>query len=287
MKIIAFSKKGSFFENFRLFCRRNKYTVFLLIGSILAVLSLLYHSGLNTLFVGKAAGSQFLGFPVHFIEFNVIKGFIFEPFQFLLNCFFWFFLFCSASIILSISNFKKVAILVLAMSLGYFFMKIDTGTNFCYQGFPLAFQTKCLNNLWFSVAMPITSSDQSLIYKGIDYIFWSILALELISIFVLVERSIIGKFKYIILPLVVTVLGFFSNNVCESGSWISFCLSEGRGFPLAYYLESFNLKAFIYDFIIIGLLYLVVNLIIFYVDYFLKNFRKITERVIRVFFAGE
>jgi hypothetical protein len=60
--------------------------------------------------------------------------------------------------------------------------------------------------------------------------------------------------KYLLIPLILTIVGFFIYDMCED----VICLFPGNGFPVGYYYNNhFNPLFFVLDFFIITIFYFI------------------------------
>lgn len=220
-----------------------------------------------SLFVGGASLADSLpdntlvrGFPAYFIqhqEGSFFEGFLFKVPRFLITLTFWCLVCLSSWQIFRRDKKNWIFSFILA---GVFMLIDSSSTSSCGVGYPLIFKSICGQPLPFSSLI-------MWVHIIIDYLYWMTFAVVIVNFFRWVRIGIFGYWKYIVTPLFIACISFFSYQSCDG----MICF-EGYGLPIPYYNNhEFQLVGFLLDLLFWAAVFLLVSGVIFLVKKILSK----------------
>lgn len=140
---------------------------------------------------------------------------------------------------------RKIILKPIIAFFGFLFFIVNTLSmgGHCYSGFPIEFYPHC-----GGIVVEISFWGIKAI---INLVFWLFISYVLIYLLYIFESTKIGKWKYILAPLLLVIVSFLYSTPCGGG----FCILAGRGLPLFYYNGHFYYLLFIIDFIAWSIIY--------------------------------
>lgn len=240
---------------------KSKITILVLVALVITLGTLFFVSDENL--TGSFFQGTPRGFPFHFVDIsNSINGNIldyinFSVFWFVLSFMFWILVVLSINTVF-VNNDKGLRNLFFGLILGLLYLNLYSSST-CDLGFPLVYGSICGESS-FNIL--------SALFWGLDLLFWALIGAITIAIFIWVKDQRVKKYKYLIVPIFITLLSFGYELSCTS----FICLFNGRGFPVPYYYEGFMWFSFFIDFLIWAIVY-------FFVDHFL--IKKFTTWLIK------
>lgn len=89
------------------------------------------------------------------------------------------------------------------------------------------------------------------------------------------KNQFVNKYGNFLFPMVITLITFLYIETCNTASFLALCIFEGRGLPLPYYTNgNFDWMIFLLDYLVILVIYFIIQIIIKGAKFLFKKTRS-------------